>query len=116
MLLLLLLLLLLHFSGHSASTAQCDVTAKEGHVNYDISNVPVEARLAPTTGKGCHSSLLELARWRCVEMSENSDSVGHARALMAALPTPPRAIEGRRREVRSLGRGMGVLACLKCLA
>jgi hypothetical protein len=49
-------------------------------------------------------------------MSEYSDSVGHARALIAALPTPPRAIEGRRREVRSLGRGMGVLACLKCLA
>ena len=55
--------------------------------------------------------------WRASDvMSEYSDSVGHARALMAALPTPPRAIEGRRRDVRSLGRGMGVLACLKCLA
>ena len=33
--------------------------------------------------------------WRASdEVSEYSDSVGRARALMAALPTPPRAIEG----------------------
>ena len=55
--------------------------------------------------------------WRASdEVSEYSDSVGRARALMTALPTPPRAIEGRRLDVRSLGRGMGVLASLKCLS
>ena len=49
--------------------------------------------------------------WRASdEVSEEySDSVGRARALMMALPTPPRAIEDRRLDVRSLGRGMGLL-------
>ena len=47
-----------------ASTARCDATAKEGHVNCDVSDVPVKARAAPTTGSGCHGSVLARAR-RC---------------------------------------------------
>ena len=38
----------------TASTARCDATAKKGHVNYDVSDVPVEARAAPTTGRCCY--------------------------------------------------------------
>ena len=38
----------------AASSARCDATEKEGHVNYDLSDVPVEARAAPTTGRGCY--------------------------------------------------------------
>ena len=39
----------------AASSAQCDATEKEGHVNYDVLDVPVEARAAPMTGRGCYS-------------------------------------------------------------
>ena len=38
----------------AASSARCDATEKEGHVNYDVLDVPVEARAAPTTGRGCY--------------------------------------------------------------
>jgi len=31
-----------------------DATTKEGHVNYDVSDVLVEARAAPTMGRGCY--------------------------------------------------------------
>ena len=48
----------------TASDARSDATKKKGHVNYDVSNVPVEARAAPTTGSGCHGSVLASAR-RC---------------------------------------------------
>ena len=37
----------------AASPACGNTTAKEGHVNYDMFDVPVEARAAPTTGSGC---------------------------------------------------------------
>ena len=36
----------------AASTARCNAMAKEGHVNYDVSDVHVEAHAAPTTGRG----------------------------------------------------------------
>jgi len=48
----------------AASSAHSDATSKEGRVNYDVSDVPVEARAAPTTGSGCHSWVLARAR-RC---------------------------------------------------
>jgi hypothetical protein len=38
----------------TASDARSDTTKKKGHVNYDVSNVPVEAHAAPMTGSGCH--------------------------------------------------------------
>ena len=41
-----------------ASTPRCDALAKKGHVNYDVSDVPVKARAAPTTRRGCHGSVL----------------------------------------------------------
>jgi hypothetical protein len=31
-----------------------DATTKEGHVNYDVSDVLIEARAAPTMGRGCY--------------------------------------------------------------
>ena len=31
-----------------------DSTTKEGHVNYDVSDVLVEAHAAPTMGRGCY--------------------------------------------------------------
>jgi len=31
-----------------------DATTKEGHVNYDISDVLVEVRAAPTMERGCY--------------------------------------------------------------
>ena len=37
----------------AASSQGSDATAKEGHVNYDVSDVPIEARAAPMTGSGC---------------------------------------------------------------
>ena len=37
----------------AASPARGNATAKEGYVNYDVFNVPVKARAAPTTGSGC---------------------------------------------------------------
>jgi len=36
----------------AASSACSDAMAEEGHVNYDISDVNVEARAAPKTGSG----------------------------------------------------------------
>jgi hypothetical protein len=38
----------------AASSARCNATEKEGHVNYDVLDVPVEVRAAPTTGRGCY--------------------------------------------------------------
>jgi len=48
----------------AASSARSDATAKEGHVNYDVSDVPVEARAAPTMGSGCYGWVTAHAR-RC---------------------------------------------------
>ncbi len=48
----------------AASSARSDATANKGHVNYDVSDVPIEARAAPRTGSGCHGWVLAHAR-RC---------------------------------------------------
>ena len=42
----------------AASSARNDAMAKEGHVNYDVSNVPVLARADPTTGRGWYGWVL----------------------------------------------------------
>jgi len=52
----------------AASSARSDATAKEKHVNYDVSNVLVEACGAPTTGSGWYGLVL-VARRRVVESS-----------------------------------------------
>ena len=40
----------------------------KGHVNYDLSDVPVKSRAAPMTGSGCHGSVSACAR-RCEKLS-----------------------------------------------
>ena len=83
----------------AASPARGDATAKEGHVNYDVSDVPVEAQAAPMTGSGCATTCCQIFFF------------GSVRTLCWQLcePPPPHAIEDRRPDVWSLGRGMGVL-------
>ena len=44
----------------AASPARGNAMAKEGHVNYDMSDVPVEARAAPTTGSGCATTCRQM--------------------------------------------------------
>jgi len=51
----------------AASSARSDVTANEGRINYDVSDVPVEARAAPTTGSGCYGWVLARAQ-RCEKL------------------------------------------------
>jgi hypothetical protein len=48
----------------AASPLSGDATAKEGHVNYDVFDVSVEACAAHTTGSGCHGWVLARAQ-RC---------------------------------------------------
>ncbi len=79
--------------------------AEEGHVNYDVSDVNVEARAAPTTGSGWFGWVLA-ARRRVVELF--FFVVACARSDGGAA-NPHRVREGRRRDVWSLGRGMGLL-------
>ena len=50
----------------AASSARCNATEKEGHVNYDVLNVPVEACAAPTTGRGC-----TVEYWRAHDDAKN---------------------------------------------
>jgi len=69
----------------AASSARCHDTEKKGHVNYDISDVPVEARAAPTTGSGCHGSVLA-AR----DDAKNSRFFRWERAEAEARDTPRR--------------------------
>jgi hypothetical protein len=40
----------------TTSPACGNATAKEGHVDYDVSDVPVKAPAAPTTGSGCKTT------------------------------------------------------------
>ena len=42
----------------TASSARSDAMAKEGHVDYDVSSVPVKARAGPTTGRGWYGWVL----------------------------------------------------------
>jgi hypothetical protein len=83
-----------------ASTAQCDATAKKGHVNYDVSDVPVKACAAPTTGSGCHGSVLARARH-----AKNSSFflVGVRGGGSAIIPAD--VIVGTERVGRGLGKG-----------
>jgi len=48
----------------AASSTHSNTTANKGSVNYDVSDVPVEARAAPTMGSGCHGWVLGCAQ-RC---------------------------------------------------
>jgi hypothetical protein len=77
-----------------------DATTKEGHVNYDVSDVLVEARAAPTTGRGCYG-------WVTAQLDDAKNrqffSVG-ARDMH-----PADAIVGTGRIGRGLGKGGGVL-------
>jgi len=52
----------------AASPARIDATAKEEHVNYDVSEVYNEAQASRTMERGCYSSIL-MARRRVVESS-----------------------------------------------
>ena len=52
----------------AASSTRSDATAKEVHVNYDVSDVLVEARGAPKTGSGLYGLVL-VAQRRVVESS-----------------------------------------------
>ena len=55
-------------SRRAASSARGDATAKEGHVNYDVSDVPVEAHAARTTAARCKGLRSAHAR-RCKKLS-----------------------------------------------
>jgi len=91
----------------AASSTRSDATAEEGHVNYDVSDVTVEACAAPMMGSGWFGWVL--AARRCV-VELFFFVVARARSDGGAA-NPHRAREGRRRDVWSLGRGMGLLGC-----
>jgi len=46
----------------AASSACSGAMANEGRVNYDLSEVPIEAPAAPMTGSGCHGWVLARTR------------------------------------------------------
>ena len=95
-----------------ASTAQCDATAKKGHVNYDLSNVPVKVRAAPTTGSGCH-----VLYWHARDDAKNSSFFGGSARRRKRDTHPANAIVGRARREGSW-EGGGVLlawATASCL-
>ena len=96
----------------AASSQRSNVTAKEGHVNYDVSDAPIDARTAPTTGSGCFGWVMARAQ-HVVEYYSFLSS--HTRSDGGSA-NPPRTIEGRQRDVRSLGRGMGIFGWLVYLA
>ena len=83
-----------------ASTAQCDATAKKGHVNYDLSNVPVKVRAAPTTGSGCH-----VLYWHARDDAKNSSFFGGSARRRKRDTHPADAIVGTERVGRGLGKG-----------
>ena len=58
---------------------------KQGHVNHDISGVPVEVRVNPMTGSGWYGWVLA-AQQRDIKLFF---LLLLARAVMAALRTPP---------------------------
>ena len=91
-------------SRRAASSARGDATAKEGHVNYDVSDVPVEARAARTTAARCKGSRSARAR-RCEKLS--IFWVG-ARGGGSAINTPPSA---RRYRACREGSWEGVESC-----
>ena len=78
---------------------------EEGHVNYDVSDVNVEARAAPKTGSGWFGWVLA-ARRRVVESSIFSGESGRRRKREIH---PANAIVGTGRVGRGRGKGGGVL-------
>ncbi len=76
----------------SASSARSNATAKEGYVNHNVSNVPVEARAAPDTGRGWYGSVLA-ARGRDIELFFFNIARAHCDGGSA---NPPCTVEGRR--------------------
>jgi hypothetical protein len=60
----------------AASSTRSDAVAEKGHVNYDVSEVPVLTRADPTTGRGCYGWVMA-AQQRVIEYS----FVKHVRAL-----------------------------------
>ena len=89
----------------AASPARIDATAKEEHVNYDVSEVYNEARASRTTGRGCYSSVL-MARRRVVESSIFPVRARGGRSAMIH-PTDPIVHAGR--VGMGLAKGGGVL-------
>ena len=87
-----------------ASTAQCDATAKKGHVNYDVSDVPVKVRAAPTTGSGCH-----VLYWHARDDAKNSSFFGGSARRRKRDTHPADVIVGTGSVGRGLGRGGGQL-------
>ena len=69
----------------TASSACSDATVKEGHVNHDVSDVPVKVCANPMTGSGWYSWVLA-ARRHDVKLFF---LLSLAHAVMAALRTPP---------------------------
>ena len=70
----------------AASSASSDATAKEGHVNYDVSDVLVEARGATTMGSGWYGLVL-VARRRVIESSIFPVGVRGGGSAKYTLPT-----------------------------
>ncbi len=66
----------------AAVSERSNATAKEGHVNCDVSDVPVLTRTDPTTQRDRYG-------WVFGGATEFFVFVGCVRALMAALRTPP---------------------------
>ena len=54
------ILLKINVLRSSASPAHGNATAKEGHVNFDVFDVPVKVRAAPTTGSGCATTCCQM--------------------------------------------------------
>ena len=71
----------------TASLSRSDVTVKEGQFNHNVSDVPVEVRVNPTTGSGWYGWVLK-AQQLDVKLFF---LLSLERAVMAALRThPPR--------------------------
>jgi hypothetical protein len=64
---------------------------KEGQVNHDVSDVPLEARVNPTTGSGWYVWVLAVRR-RYIKFIF---LLSLARTVMVALQPPPCAVERR---------------------
>jgi len=52
----------------AASSARSNAMAKEGHINYDVSDVLVEARGAPMTGSGWYGRQQQPPPQRCTRL------------------------------------------------
>ena len=83
------ILLKINALRYVALLERSNTTVKEGHVNCDVSDVPVLAHADPTTQRDRYG-------WVFGGAAEFFVFVGCTRALMAALQPPPPIIEGRR--------------------